>query len=194
MFLSRLTDIGMNRYREESCLTWGYELIQLDAVIYMVQRYCHPIGAAIGHVGRPIESQIKEKLREGGYYIEGVLAEELKGTGPLSEFLKKDNFFIPILRKENIPKNYWAGNRLGFDSPMVRLLEECRRPGIKPPEMEKSIRTAVFILQRMFFPAKLKGKIKNDLRSLCEDYTKNRNVPEKIRGSLASLVQEILSL
>lgn len=159
-FLERLTFLGMNRYCSHSWCLYGDELIKLDAAVFIIRRYCTPIGAVLGKRGRPVKDKIKNCIDEGrDFTTHGFLGEVIHKDKHAEKrnYLLAGNSFFPV--KKDIEVQFHTSK--SFNHVLGRRYEAA----INGNEHNKHvfIGLAKKLLKRLYFERSIESELLDDI-------------------------------
>jgi hypothetical protein len=160
-FLDHITYLGMNRYSSYSYNTGDIGLIQLDAVVYIIRRYCSPIGDVIGKEGRPLEKKTKADIdEEKRCSINCYLEDVAKKDSPLKNYLLKDNFYYP----KKIKHGNYSVHQLLKNQNLDNLYCIAENGNIEQKEIY--IKAANYLLDNLKYDNKKRNIIEDNVRSI----------------------------
>jgi hypothetical protein len=168
-FLQRLTFLGMNRYCSHSWCLYGDELIKLDAAVFIIRRYCTPIGAVIGKHGRPIKDKIKICIDEGrDYTVHGHLGEVIRNDKHIDKrrYLLEGNSFFPVCKDIELAFHVSKS----FNHVLGRRYESASMGNDHNKHL--FIGLATKLLQRLYFDKSTESELKADIQRIEKKLTK----------------------
>lgn len=164
-FLSRLTVLGINRYVSYSWVTYGDELVKLDASVAIIRRYCKPIGGSIGNSEKPTEKQMKACIDAGNDFTHTTSSFFQHGKNEnLEKFLKEGNAYLEDQKNEGISIKMHSASANHI---LTRRYEESKNGG--PEQIRKKklifIELSEYLLDHIYWPNEVRSEIETLVRA-----------------------------